>query len=88
MIDEDYIKSLLDKHSFLSQRESIDWFTVDCPARNLVSFLKALRDHEGFELLIDLTAIDHGEGADIRFSTVIHLYSLFIEDMSECTQHA
>jgi NADH-quinone oxidoreductase subunit C len=76
MIDEDYITSLLGKHSFLSHRESIDCFTIDCPADDLVSFLKALRDHEGFELLVDLTAIDHGEGADIRFSTVIHLYSL------------
>ena len=53
MIDEDYIKSLLDKHSFLSHRKSIDCFTVDCPAEDLVSFLKALRDDEGFELLID-----------------------------------
>lgn len=76
MIDDDYIKSLLVKHSFLSLRESIDCFTVDCSEDNLVSFLEALKDHEGFELLVDLTAIDHGEGEDIRFSTVIHLYSL------------
>ena len=76
MIDEDFTKGLLDRHSYLSQRESIDWFTFECPGSDLVSFLKVMRDDEGFELLIDLTAIDHGEGAEFRFSTVIHLYSL------------
>ena len=76
MIDEDFTKSLLEKHSYLSPRESIDWFTVQCPDSELVSFTKSMRDDEGFEILIDLTAIDHGEGADCRFSTVIHLYSL------------
>jgi NADH-quinone oxidoreductase subunit C len=76
MIDEDFTKSLLEKHSYLSQREYIDWFTVECPDSELVSFVKSMRDDEGFEILIDLTAIDHGEGAECRFSTVIHLYSL------------
>lgn len=76
MIDEDFTKSLLKKHSYLSQRNSIDWFTVECPDSELVSFVKSMRDDEGFEILIDLTAIDHGEGAECRFSTVIHLYSL------------
>jgi NADH-quinone oxidoreductase subunit C len=76
MIDEDFTKSLLEKHSYLSPRESIDWFTVECPDTELVSFTKSMRDDEGFEILIDLTAIDHGEGADCRFSTVVHLYSL------------
>ena len=76
MIDEDFTKSLLEKHSYLSPREYIDWFTVECPDSELVSFAKSMRDDEGFEILIDLTAIDHGEGADCRFSTVIHLYSL------------
>ena len=62
MIDEDFTKSLLEKHSYLSQRDSIDWFTVECPDKDIVSFTKSMRDDEGFEMLIDLTAIDHGEG--------------------------
>ena len=76
MIDEDFTVSLLKKHSYLSQRNSIDWFNVECPDSELVSFTQSMRDDEGFEILIDLTAIDHGEGAEFRFSTVIHLYSL------------
>ena len=76
MIDEDFIKSLLEKHSYLLQRETVDWFTVECAPENLVSFVQSVRDNEGFELLVDLTAIDHDEGAECRFSTVIHLYSL------------
>ena len=76
MIDEDFTKSLLTKHSHLSQRESIDWLTVECAPGGLLSLVQSMRDIEGFEILIDLTAIDHGEGEDCRFSTVIHLYSL------------
>ena len=35
-----------------------------------------LRDEETFDLLVDVTAIDHGNDADVRFSVVLHLYSL------------
>lgn len=76
MIDEDFTKSLLEKHSYLTQRDSVDWLTVECAPDKLVSFVQSLRDLEGFEILIDLTAIDHGEGEEFRYSTVIHLYSL------------
>ena len=76
MIDEDFTKSLLEKHSYLTQRDSVDWLTVECAPEKLVSFVQSLRDFEGFEILIDLTAIDHGEGEEFRYSTVIHLYSL------------
>lgn len=76
MIDKEFSDSLLKKHSYLSMRNSIDCLTVECSDENLVSFLISLKNDEGFELLVDLTAIDHGEGSDSRFSTVIHLYSL------------
>ena len=76
MIDEEFTKGLLAKHSFLSERESIDCLTLDLPSGELISFLEYLKTEESFDMLVDLTAIDHGEGAENRFSTVIHLYSL------------
>ena len=76
MIDEEFTKGLLAKHSFLSERESIDCLTLDLPSGELISFLVYLKTEESFDMLVDLTAIDHGEGEKNWFSTVIHLYSL------------
>jgi NADH-quinone oxidoreductase subunit C len=76
MIDDEFTKALLEKKGFLSRRESIDCLTMDCPADQLPDLVLSLRDEEGFDLLVDLTAIDQGEEADIRFSVVLHFYSL------------
>ncbi len=76
MIDEDFSNSLLERHSYITLREFKDCLTVECSCENLVTFITCLKNDEGFELLVDLTAIDHGDGTDFRFSTVIHLYSL------------
>lgn len=76
MIDDDFIKSLLEKNGSLSRRESIDCLTLDCPADQLEDVVLSFRDDEGFDLLVDLTAIDHGEDAEVRFSVVLHFYSL------------
>ncbi len=75
-MDEDFIHALLKKNAFLSKRESLDILTLDCPSDNYRDLIRSFRDEEGFELLVDLTAIDHGEDAEIRFSIVVHLYSL------------
>ena len=76
MIDDDFITSLLEKKGSLSRRESIDCLTLDCPADQLKDVVLSFRDDEGFDLLVDLTAIDHGEDAEVRFSVVLHFYSL------------
>ena len=75
MIDEDFIKALLSKHAFLNLNHQTDFLTLDCPAEDIVEFAKCLRDEETFDLLVDLTAIDHGTDADERFSVVLHLFS-------------
>lgn len=76
MIDKEFSCELMRKYSFLSKRESLDWLTVECSPENLIDLLQSLKDKEGFDILVDLTAIDHGEDCESRFSTVIHLYSL------------
>ena len=49
---------------------------MDCPSDKLVELVLSLREEENFDLLVDLTAIDHGEEAQVRFSVVLHFYSL------------
>ncbi len=76
MIDDEFTKAFLEKKGFLSKRESIDCLTMDCPSDKLVELVLSLREEENFDLLVDLTAIDHGEEAQVRFSVVLHFYSL------------
>lgn len=76
MIDEEFAQKLLEKHEFLLERESVDCLTVECPSAEVVALSLSLRDEEGFDMLVDLTAIDHGEDTEDRFSTVMHFYSL------------
>jgi len=78
MIDEEFSGALLEKHGFLSKRESIDCLTVDCPPDRLEELALSLRDEDGFDMLVDLSGIDHGEDAEPRFSSVAHFYSLVL----------
>ena len=88
MIDEEFAQKLLEKHEFLLQRKSVDCLSVECPCSEVVALSFSLRDEEGFDMLVDLTAIDHGEDAEGRFSTVMHFYSLvhrgYLRVHSEC----
>lgn len=65
---------LLAQYPFLQPRESLDHVAVDCPQAQLLDFLRALRDEQGYDLLSDLTAIDHYDVSP-RFEVVYHLYS-------------
>ena len=76
MIDDDFVKSLLGSGGYLSFKHRDDCLRLSCPPKHLLEFCKFLRNEETFDLLTDLTAIDHGENASPRFSVVIHLYSL------------
>ncbi len=76
MIDEDFVKSVLSGRDFLSLIHQNDCLTLNCEPESIGEFCLFLRDEQTFDLLVDLTAIDHGTDADIRFSVVVHLYSL------------
>jgi NADH-quinone oxidoreductase subunit C len=76
MIDDDFVKALLEGRDFISVKHRDDCLTLDCLPDSLVGFCKHLRDDQTFDLLLDLTAVDHGEKADSRFQVVLHLYSL------------
>ena len=76
MIDDDFVKALLEGRDFISIKHRDDCLTLDCLPDSLIGFCKHLRDDQTFDLLVDLTAVDHGEEADSRFQVVLHLYSL------------
>lgn len=76
MIDDDFVNSLLVGRDYLKVIHRLDCLTVRCDAESLIDFCFHLRDEETFDLLVDLTAIDHGSNAKERFTVVLHLYSL------------
>ena len=80
MIDQDFTESLLGRFENLSKRHHEDCLTLDCSALDISDLLTHLRDEETFDLMVDLTAIDHGTVADTRFSVVMHLYSRIHRD--------
>ena len=61
--------AVLDTHARLGDE------TASVAAERLLDVLGFLRDELGFDMLMDLTAVDYPEGP-LRFELVYHLYSL------------
>jgi len=80
MIDQVFTDALLDRFDSSSFRHHEDCLTLDCNPSSIKDLLTHLRDEETFDLLVDLTAIDHGTNTENRFSVVIHLYSRIHRD--------
>ncbi|MEM1223134.1 MAG: NADH-quinone oxidoreductase subunit C [Verrucomicrobiota bacterium] len=68
------ITDLLQRFEFLTERPSADHPAVNCPVANLVEFCRTLRDELGYDLLIDVTAIDW-DAASPRFTGIYHFLS-------------
>jgi NADH-quinone oxidoreductase subunit C len=66
---------LREKFPQVAERASGDWPAFDVPAGQVLAVLQALRDGAGFDLLVDVTAIDWGAGQSPRFTVVWHLLS-------------
>jgi NADH-quinone oxidoreductase subunit C len=69
----DVMTALREKFPQVTERPSADHPAVNVPLDGLVGVLTYLRDECSFDLLMDLTAIDGGEGAAPRFTVVYHL---------------
>ncbi|MFZ9682551.1 MAG: NADH-quinone oxidoreductase subunit C, partial [Cephaloticoccus sp.] len=63
------------KFPAVTPRPSLDHPAFDVPASDLLAVLQTLRDEHGFDMLVDVTAVDWAEGASPRFTAVHHLYS-------------
>lgn len=58
-----------------TDRPSADHPAFNVPPEDILAALRLLRDERGFDLLMDLTAVDWAEGASPRFTIVYHLHS-------------
>ena len=58
----------------IRERPSLDFPAFDVPVADLVSVLRHLRDSQGFDFLVDITAIDWKDRTP-RFTVVYHLFS-------------
>ena len=71
----DFLAALRSRFPQAADRASADHPAVNVPLADVVAVLKFLRDEHGFDLLMDVTAIDWSEGANPRFTVVYHLLS-------------
>src|SRR4051812_16889312 len=71
----DAILALKEKFPQVTDRASLDHPAFNVPVGDLLLVLTDLRDREGFDFLVDVTAIDWAEGASPRFTVVYHLFS-------------
>lgn len=62
------------RFDFLTERDSADHLAVNCPADQFFGFATALRDELGYDLLLDVTAVDW-DAEHPRFTGIYHLYS-------------
>lgn len=69
----DVLTALKARFPQATDRVSSDHPAVNVPIGELVAVLRHLRDDAGFDLLMDVTAIDWAEGASPRFTVVYHV---------------
>lgn len=63
-----------DRFAYVTKRESADHAAVNCPADRLLELVTALRDEFGYNLLVDVTAVDW-DAQSPRFTGFYHLFS-------------
>ena len=84
--------SLKERFAYLTERDSADHLAVNCPAEHLLEFCTALRDALGYDLLVDVTAIDWDAESSPRFTGIYHLLSTvhhqYIRIASDCSEDA
>ncbi len=71
----DAISALRAKFPQITERPSVDHPAFNVPSGDALAVLRHLRDEAGFDLLMDITAIDWAEGNSPRFTVVYHLLS-------------
>ncbi len=76
----DVLAVLKEKFPSATPRPSLDLPAVNLPVGDVPAALKFLRDEQGFDFLVDLTAIDWAEGVAPRFTVVYHLLSTVRHD--------
>ena len=72
---------------FVSARPSGDHQAINCPSERLIECCEVLRDEFGYDLLVDVTAIDW-DAQSPRFTGIVHILSTthhsYIRIASDC----
>ncbi|MFT4901082.1 MAG: NADH-quinone oxidoreductase subunit C [Lentimonas sp.] len=63
-----------ERFDFITERASSDHLAINCPLVHLLEFCQALRDEFGYNMLIDVTAVDWDVQSP-RFTGIYHLLS-------------
>lgn len=79
--------ALKQKFPQVTDRASVDHPAVNVAAGDVVAVLRALRDEQGYDMLMDVTAIDAAQGASPRFTVVYHVYSTTHHDYVRVAAH-
>lgn len=65
---------LTERFEYLTERASADHAALNCPADQLLELCGVLRDELGYDMLLDVTAIDW-DAASPRFTGIYHFFS-------------
>lgn len=76
----------------VTSRPSADHPAINVSPAEVVAVLQSLRDDSGYDMLVDVTAIDWAEGASPRFTVVWHLLATargaYLRVASDCANDA
>ncbi|MGJ8650936.1 MAG: NADH-quinone oxidoreductase subunit C [Opitutaceae bacterium] len=85
---ESDLAQLTERFDFLTERASSDHLALNCPADKLIELCSALRDDFGYDMLIDVTAVDWDVQSP-RFTGIYHFLSTtkheYIRIAADCT---
>ena len=65
---------LKERFDYLTERDSADHLAVNCPVDRFIELVTALRDELGYDLLLDVTAVDWDVDSP-RFTGIYHILS-------------
>lgn len=90
--DVDLPTAVSQKFPSATPRASLDCPAFNVPAAEVLAVLEFLRDAQGYDFLMDLTAVDWSAEKSPRFTAVWHLYSStkhnYVRLAADCTDDA
>ncbi len=88
----DIIATIIARFPGAAARASGDHPAVSVPAAAAPAVLQAVREEFGYDFLVDVTAVDWGLEAAVRFTVVWHLFSTvahgYLRVTADCTDNA
>jgi NADH-quinone oxidoreductase subunit C len=74
------VASLKGRWAAIVDRASLDYPAINVPAGDLLAVVKALKEEQGFDMLVDISGVDWAVGSKPRFTVVYHVFSTQAHD--------